>query len=65
MTKYFVLFDIYLFELIILCCIRIYIYILLIFLGIPKDLEMVRPNRPIPKYFVPLDKLKRAPKQYS
>ena len=27
MTKYFVLFDIYLFELIILCSIRIYIYI--------------------------------------
>ena len=40
MTKYFVLFGIYLFELIILCSIRIYIYILfLIFLEFRNTLK--------------------------
>ena len=38
--------------------IHIYIYIYLYFLETPKHPEMVRRNRPVSKYFVPLDKPK-------
>ena len=37
----------------------IYIYIFIIILGTSKHPKMVRRNQPVPKYFVPLDKLKR------
>ena len=39
--------------------IYIYMYVYIILLGTPKHSEMVCRNWPVPKYLVPLDKLKR------
>ena len=31
----------------------------------PKHLKMIRQNKPVPKYFIPVNKLKWVPKRYS